>query len=362
MKKLLSLLSILTISGTGVRIMIADIPYQKNTIKDLSELNWTGLNINKNKRDTKNNQTKHIFKTNGADRPTEKQIKNKVKELNPQLNVNNINVTKITENSAVITLTGFSNTKTINFIIDKSVDLNTIIPNNTSLGQIIDNEEGKQNIVNISEIQIKDKLKKLFPSLNISKINIKLLSTHSSKITSNDINVYIGETDVKYTLPLGFYIKNNNLGVIKTNGLSIPTDNQIKDKIKELYPIMLKSSFLNFLNINIINSTNAKISCRPNNDTVSDILDINFTVDKSVLLSTVINNNTLDEFKTNNLSNPTAQQIKNKVKGLNPRVDIDKIKVENINNNKATINSSDLTVYIGNIDVNYSISIDSLNW
>ncbi|WP_338955177.1 hypothetical protein [Spiroplasma endosymbiont of Polydrusus cervinus] len=362
MKKLLSLLSILTISGTGVPIMIADIPYQKNTIKDLSELNWTGLNINKNKRDTKNNQTKHIFKTNGADRPTEKQIKNKVKELNPQLNINNINVTKITENSAVITLTGFSNTKTINFIIDKSVDLNTIIPNNTSLGQIIDNEEGKQNIVNISEIQIKDKLKKLFPSLNISKINIKLLSTHSSKITSNDINVYTGETDVKYTLPLGFYIKNNNLGVIKTNGLSIPTDNQIKDKIKELYPIMLKSSFLNFLNINIINSTNAKISCRPNNDTVSDILDINFTVDKSVLLSTVINNNTLGEFKTNNLSNPTGQQIKNKVKELNPRVDIDKIKVENINNNKATINSSDLTVYIGNIDVNYSISIDSLNW
>ncbi|WP_338955909.1 hypothetical protein [Spiroplasma endosymbiont of Polydrusus cervinus] len=53
MKKLLSLLSILTISGTSVRIMIADIPYQKNTIKDLSESNWTGLNINKNKRDTK---------------------------------------------------------------------------------------------------------------------------------------------------------------------------------------------------------------------------------------------------------------------------------------------------------------------
>ncbi|WP_338954729.1 hypothetical protein [Spiroplasma endosymbiont of Polydrusus cervinus] len=361
MKKLLSLLSVLTIIGIAAPTVIADCPYQKNNIKDLSELNWTGLNITKNKKNT-NNKIKHIFKTNGADKPTEQQIKNKIKELNSKLDINKINVTEITENSAVITITGFSGKKTINFIVDKSVDLNTIISNNASLGQIISNEEGKKNIVNISKIQIKNKLRELFPSLNISKINIKQLNTHSSKITSNDTNVYTGETDIKYTLPLGFYIKNNNLGVIKTNGLSIPTENQIKDKIKELDSTMLKSRFLNFLKINSITSTNAKISCIPN-DIVSDILDINFTVDKSVLLSTFITNNTLGEFKTNNLSNPTVQQIKNKVKELNPLlVDIDKIKVENISNNKATINFSDLTVYSGNIDVNYSISIESLNW
>ncbi|RUO86589.1 hypothetical protein [Spiroplasma endosymbiont of Megaselia nigra] len=83
MKKLLGLLSILTISGTAVPTTIANVSYQK--IKDLSELNLTSLNISRNKRNSVN--SKHIFKTNGADIPTEQQIKDKLKELNPQVNI-----------------------------------------------------------------------------------------------------------------------------------------------------------------------------------------------------------------------------------------------------------------------------------
>ncbi|WP_374696382.1 hypothetical protein [Spiroplasma endosymbiont of Polydrusus formosus] len=88
------------------------VPIKKNNIKDLSELNWTVLNITENKRDTKNNQTKHIFKNNGADIPTQQKIK-KIKQLNPQTNINSINVTNITENSVVITIICFSSKKQV---------------------------------------------------------------------------------------------------------------------------------------------------------------------------------------------------------------------------------------------------------
>ncbi|WP_338954425.1 hypothetical protein [Spiroplasma endosymbiont of Polydrusus cervinus] len=281
MKKLLSLLSILTISGTGVPIMIADIPYQKNTIKDLSELNWTGLNINKNKRDTKNNQTKHIFKTNGADRPTEKQIKNKVKELNPQLNINNINVTKITENSAVITVTGFSNQKTINFTVDKSMPLNKIIIK-TDLGQL--KYKLKDENISVLEIEIITKLKKLNPQIDIYKVNIKDITNNGVTIFSSDPIVYTGE------------------------------------------------------------------------------VNITFKIFEFIRLNKIITQTNLGEFITNNLSNPSEQQIKDKLKEIYSDLDITKIKVENITNSSAIITSADKTVYTKNVNVNYTVSAESLNW
>ncbi|MFW4371142.1 MAG: hypothetical protein EHV01_004320 [Spiroplasma sp. hy2] len=43
-------------------------------------------------------------------------------------------------------------------------------------------------------------------------------------------------------------------------------------------------------------------------------------------------------------------------------LDITKIKVENITNSSAKITSADETVYTENVKVNYSVSIDSLNW
>ncbi len=124
-KKLLSLLSTLTIIGTSIPNVIAASSYQKNIIKDLSELNLTGLNITKNKKYIQNNQDKHIFKTNNeSNKPTEQQIKEAIIELNPQLDTKNINVTNITENSAVITINNFKGQKTINFKVEKNTSNN----------------------------------------------------------------------------------------------------------------------------------------------------------------------------------------------------------------------------------------------
>ncbi|PQM29725.1 hypothetical protein [Spiroplasma phage MaM-2019a] len=43
-------------------------------------------------------------------------------------------------------------------------------------------------------------------------------------------------------------------------------------------------------------------------------------------------------------------------------LDITKINVENISNSSAKIISADENVYTNNVNVNYTVSIDSLNW
>ncbi len=64
---------------------------------------------------------------------------------------------------------------------------------------------------------------------------------------------------------------------------------------------------------------------------------------------------------TNNLSNPTEQQIKDKLKELVPILDINKIKVENITSNSANISFFDKNSYTENVIVNYTVLVESLN-
>ncbi|MFU0252581.1 hypothetical protein BST80_005260, partial [Spiroplasma sp. Moj] len=220
MKKLLSLLSVLTISGTAILGVIAT-DCLKNNIKYLSELNWTGLNITKNKRETKNNKPKTIFNTNGADTPSQQQIKEKVKELNPQVNINSINVTNISENSAEITVTGFSGKKTINFTVNKSVPINKVITN-TNLGEIDFSIGGlKMNQI------VQESLKLFNPKLDISKINITKISLNNAKVETNDTSIYTGEINVNYSNPVKSVFRNTELGLIRINGVNKPTEQEI---------------------------------------------------------------------------------------------------------------------------------------
>ncbi|MBW3057836.1 MAG: hypothetical protein CXB60_01260 [Spiroplasma poulsonii] len=349
MKKLLSLLSVLTISGTAIPTTIAASPYQKNNIKNLSELNWTSLNISRNKRNSVN--SKHILKTNGADTPTQQQIKEKIIQLNPQVNINSINVTNITENSAVVTITNFGGQKTINFTVDKSVPINNVIKI-THLGEIDFTKHG------YNEIQIiKDLLKHFNPQLDISKVELKSFSINKSTIKSIDTSIYTGEIVVNYSRPLKSVIIVIELGSIRNNGLNLPTEQEIKNKLKELNKSLENN--INEFEVKNITPTNAKISYK-RQDILSGEVVVTFI--SNVNLNKIITNNNLGEFKTENLSNPTKQQIKNKLKEMYNNLDITKINVENISNNNAIINSFDTNTYTGNINVNYSVSIDSLNW
>ncbi|WP_342189550.1 hypothetical protein [Spiroplasma endosymbiont of Dilophus febrilis] len=94
----------------------------------------------------------------------------------------------------------------------------------------------------------------------------------------------------------------------------------------------------------------------------SGIKTINFTVDKSFDIKTKITNTNLGSILTDGFTLPTEQQIKEKVKQLNPQLDINKIKIENITNNNAKISSLNSAIYTGTVTVNYSVSINSLNW
>ncbi|KAF0851860.1 hypothetical protein [Spiroplasma poulsonii] len=334
MKKLLSLLSLLTISGSAVPTTIAASPYQKEqTIRV--------------KRQTQN----HIFKTNGADKPTEQQIKEKVVELNPKLNINKINVTEITENSAVIAIDGFSGKKTINFTVNKSVPINKVITN-TNLGEI------DFSIGGWTPNQIVQESLKLFnPKLDISKINITNISLNSAKVKTNDTSIYTGEINVNYSNPVKSVFKNTELGLIRINGVNKPTEQEIKNKLKELNKNLENS--INDFEVSDITTANAKINFK-RKDILSGKVVVTFI--SNVNLNKIITNNNLGEFKTENLSNPTKQQIKNKLKEMYSNLDITKINVENISNNNAIINSFDTNTYTGNINVNYTVSIYSLNW
>ncbi|WP_342262697.1 lipoprotein [Spiroplasma endosymbiont of Dromius quadrimaculatus] len=66
--------------------------------------------------------------------------------------------------------------------------------------------------------------------------------------------------------------------------------------------------------------------------------------------------------KTSGANIPTEQQIKDKLKELYPSIDINKINILNITLTSAQIKSNDLNFYTGNSNVNYTISIKSLNW
>ncbi|KAF0850047.1 MAG: hypothetical protein EIB84_06250 [Spiroplasma poulsonii] len=349
MKKLLSLLSIITIAGTSMPTVIATSNYEKNVIKDLSELNWTDLITNRNKRDVNT----RVIKTDGANKPTAQQIKDRLKNKNPQLDITKINVINITNNSATIIIIGFSGQKTINFVVDKSIDLSTIITN-TNLGEIdfsnFDNYSYKQ--------QIKDRLKELNPQLDITKIKVTIPNINNAIITSNDKNIYTGEIKINYSRPVKSVFKNLELGSIMTNGTDKPAEQQIKDRLKQLNDDL--KDVINDFEISNITRTSAKISFN-RKDILSGEAVVKFI--SNINLNKIITNNNLGEFITNNLSKPAEQQIKDRLKELNPQLDITKIKVTIPNTNNATITSNDNTFYSGNpINVNYTISISSINW
>ncbi|WP_338963678.1 MULTISPECIES: hypothetical protein [unclassified Spiroplasma] len=334
MKKLLSLLSVLAISGSAVPTTIAASPYQKKQ----------SIRV---KRQTQS----PIFKTNGADIPTEQQIKDKLINKYPHIAAEQIKVKNITSNSVNITIDGFSGETTLTFIVDKSIPLNNVIAN-PNLGEIDFSKLG-----NGYEEQIKFRLLELNPQLDTTKINVTSITTSNAKVNSNDINIYNGELNIKYSRPVKSIIKKIELGSIITNGLNLPTEQQIKDKLKEKNPNL--ADIINDFEVKNITPTYAKISYKQK-DILSGEVVVNFT--SNINLNKIITNNNLGEFKTENLSNPTKEQIKNKLREMYTDLNIRKINVENITNSSAKITSADKNVYTNNVNVNYTVSIDSLNW
>ncbi|WP_338988941.1 hypothetical protein [Spiroplasma endosymbiont of Seladonia tumulorum] len=205
--------------------------------------------------------------------------------------------------------------------------------------------------------QINLRLLELNPQLDINKINVIDITTYTAKVNSNDTSIYTGEINITYSRSIKSIFKNFELGSIRVNDLNLPTEQQIKDKIKELNPDLKNS--INDFEVKDITSRNAKISFI-RKDILSGEVVFNFI--SNINLNKIITNSNLGEFITENLSNPTEQQIKKKKKQLNPQLDITKIKVESISNYRARINSSDTNTYTGYIFVDYIVSVESLNW
>ncbi|WP_400249364.1 hypothetical protein, partial [Spiroplasma sp. ald] len=295
-----------------------------------------------------------IFKTNGADKPTEQQIKEKLIKKYPHIESNQIKVKNITINSVNITIDGFSGERILTFIVDKSFDLTKIIEK-TNLGSII-----TYGIKLPKEQWLKDWLKQLNPNLDISKIKVENISNNNATIVSSDNSFYSGKVNITYIISLKSIITNTDLGSIITNGIDLPSEQQIKNKLKEKNNIFDKNNNI-LLNIEVkdITRISAKLSYKYPN-IYANTVDVFFT--SNINLNKIITQPNLGEFKTENLSSPTKQQIKNKLKEMYNNLDITKINVENISNNNAIINSFDTNTYTGNINVNYTVSIDSLNW
>ncbi|WP_338963611.1 MULTISPECIES: hypothetical protein [unclassified Spiroplasma] len=298
MKKLLSLLSVLTISGTAVPTTIAASNY--------------------------NQRYQAVIKTNGADLPTEQQIKDKLKELNPSIDINKINITNIKESSATLN----SSDKTFNYgeplqvlySIDKSVlsdNLNSETDNGVNVFYSIE-KNGKYKSIIEKIYGIKEKY-----------IRFLGIDSKDNKYFVNNENVY--------------FVKNNTNNAILINWLNFSQSAIIEFSSTDIF-VRFGWKDLN----NIINVHRIKIIDLENNN-----------LNKINELSKIISNPILGTVKINNEKGLlTEQQIKDFLKDKNPQLDITKIGIKNIiddlyNNNekRITVFSSDSTIYTGEATV-----------
>ncbi|WP_375315658.1 hypothetical protein [Spiroplasma endosymbiont of Tipula paludosa] len=251
-------------------------------------------------------------------------IKDAVKKLNPSLDVTEVGFSNITDTSADIE--GWSRYNSNKYQGDKKVfftvrkDLSTVITN-LNLGALNDNGVST----------IKDAVKKLNPSLDVTEVGFSNITDTSADIEGSpryNSNKYQGDKKVTFTVrkDLSTVITNLNLGALNDNN---------KDAI--LNAVKAKNSILDASEVDVsaITDTSADIEGSPryNSNKYQGYQKVTFTVRKD--LSTVITNLNLGVLNDNSVST-----IKDAVKKLNPSLDVTEVGFSNITDTSADIEGS----------------------
>jgi len=287
-----------------------------------------------------------------AEKPDVYEIKRAIKAKNSNIDISYIKVENITPNSAKVTGDGitYSGFVNVDFAVDKSVYLGTVLKN-IFLGKIKDN-----SYVIPTVDQVKKAIKAKNSNVDITKIKVEDITADWAKVVGDGI-VYRWFVNVNFSVTLDSVLKNPELGTIKTNGPDLPTVDQIKKAIKA------KNSNVQTWRINVwnITATSAKVT---GDGTVYDIDTVNvvnvfFTIDKLVALSSFLKNPELGIIKTVGHYLPTDDDIKKAIKTKNRNVNISHINVDDITATSAKV-TGDRIVYSGFVDIHFSVNLNSV--
>ncbi|AYJ01323.1 hypothetical protein CWO85_02285 [Candidatus Phytoplasma ziziphi] len=267
-------------------------------------------------------------------------IINKIKNLNPMLNKNNLQVEKILSNrEAIIFSQEFEGKVSVTYNIKKNTPQNSKLKDfltKTELGTL--DEISIQTIIN--------KIKNLNPMLNQNNLQVeKILSNREAIIFSQEFE---GKVSVTYNLKqntpkitkLNDFLTKTELGTL--DEISIQT---IIDKIKNLNP-NLNSKNLRF--DGIPNLEEAIITSKDFEGKVSVTYNIKKNTPKTLHLIDFLKKTELGTFNDFNI-----QTIINQIKNLNPILNKNELRFDGIPNlQEAIITSKD---FEGKVLVTYNI-------
>jgi len=259
--------------------------------------------------------------------PTNEQVMYQTKALNPNLDVSQVQITSNINNQATITVNTNSTVYeqgsiTITYKVDIFVVLKRIwsVVNVTDLGQFIDPPTDEQILVRAKELNPNLDTTQVQITENDDNGNAKMSVVHNSP-------VYI-EIDLNLTYvildTLEEVIKNIDLGGFETQ----PTNEQILARVKELNP-----------NLDI---SQLQVLANADGQAIVDVIPgskvyepswISLTYVILPLLSVAISTTDLGVFETQ----PTDQELLDRLKFSNPALDISQIKVTENANNKAIV-------------------------
>lgn len=345
MRKLISLLTIfITTSATPLSVVACG-NKQSNNINNL--LTHTDLGV---------------IDSFGMAVPTQDELQQAVKDKNPAININALKFENQKDNSATVVGDGITyvGQKTVNFNLKNKIAITDIIPNGVHINTIVQTEgkpsPSEGDIINALQIEYANKL-------NVDKISITDINNNQATVKS-DGTTYTGTAiiifDVNIVTELSKVITNPKIGVISTQGNDTPSVDQISTTLVTKFPTLNPKA----IKIDSITNISAIVTSGDYGVyTLDSKITLSFITDKHMDFNKILQTTKLGSIHIDAKAQaPTSDQIKLALKAnnINPNLNVNYIKVDNITPNSAQISSTDQSYYQGDpISVTYQINKSS---
>ncbi|AHI54273.1 chitinase [Spiroplasma sabaudiense Ar-1343] len=342
MKKLLLLLGSATLCASGASTTVSCFWSKPSEEEETKQNLYTAIK-NKDLGEIKNDEESTIFTS--------------LKELNPELEVDDIEIINISSTGAKVKAIESSKlyfgdaqlTFTIeDYIPDGRQELVDVIAN-SYLGELDNNQES--TIKAVVEEQNKN--------IDMSQINITNITTTSAKLTAKaDSTSYRGSVTVTFKIK-EVVVKKELIEVITQPALGRLENNDqntISNAVKQKNPSVDMSQ----ITISNITTTSAKLTAKADSKDYQGSTTVTFTLNDAILkkeLTEVITKPALGRLENND-----QNTISNAVEKNNPSVDMNQITISNITTTSAKLtantNSKD---YQGTTTVTFNLDGSSIN-
>jgi len=283
--------------------------------------------------------------------PTDQEVLDKLVKLNPCLDISQLQITANVNRKATVTVIAdskvyYQGSIDLTYILAEDLPTLASVITNPDLGEFTDQPSGKD---------ILDKLASLYPSLDMSQIQITTNANNQATLrVINESKVYApGSIILNYTvhklIDLSSVIQNIELGEF----VEQPTDEILLAKVKEL------NAELELSEIHILTNVNDQAIIAVNSGSTvykQGSVTVTYTVHKTILqsITDIIGTTILGLISSN-----SPDVILTQVKVLNPDLILSEVEVVNISNSQATIKvKKGSTIYAsGSILVTFLIKI-----